>query len=290
LDFFKRTAGLWRERATPSEVFHYTTLEGFLGIIRSRHIHASQIAYLNDAAEMSYGRDLLAQVIKAQGYLEKGYRDNDATTLVSLLGKYAERARTAEIFTFSLCANDNLLSQWRAYADRGAGIAIGFQTENLATSIRPATSFHPALYEPQMQRELIHCMIEAFAAQFHVSKNKHDPQKLLARLVMNLHSGLEFFFPTLKHPDFNEEREWRLIHARWGDEEESKRNFKVGNFLLVPYIELRMMDNSLNLPISRVVVGPAPHQDLLRKSVSAVLTDHGYADIKVDCSSTPFRR
>ncbi|GAF99954.1 unnamed protein product, partial [marine sediment metagenome] len=40
-------------------VYHYTSLEGLIGIINSQRIWATDILYLNDASEFKYSKNIL---------------------------------------------------------------------------------------------------------------------------------------------------------------------------------------------------------------------------------------
>src|SRR4030067_1963071 len=44
-------------------LYHYTSLNGLLGIVKSRSLWASNIFYFNDASEITYARDILKRVI-----------------------------------------------------------------------------------------------------------------------------------------------------------------------------------------------------------------------------------
>lgn len=48
-------------RSRDELLWHYTTAEGLLSIVEHRELWASSVDYLNDAAELSFGRDCLTE-------------------------------------------------------------------------------------------------------------------------------------------------------------------------------------------------------------------------------------
>ena len=48
----------------PSILYHYTSQEGLLGIIKNREVWATDISYLNDTKEYKYTVDLTSERIK----------------------------------------------------------------------------------------------------------------------------------------------------------------------------------------------------------------------------------
>jgi len=50
-------------------LYHYTSLEGLLGIIECKSIWASKILYLNDASGLNYSKGLLNNIRHCRNYL-----------------------------------------------------------------------------------------------------------------------------------------------------------------------------------------------------------------------------
>src|SRR6266496_2487783 len=110
-------------------LFHYTSAEGLKGIIESNELWATAY-YLNDAAEMFYGYNVLKEVLDQ--WLSKNSRSEDSITLGlarqlrSSFGDLFEKRLLKPIYLTCFCEEDNLLSQWRAYGQSG-GYSIGFK-------------------------------------------------------------------------------------------------------------------------------------------------------------------
>ena len=85
--------------------------------------------------------------------------------------------------------------------------------------------------------------------------------------------------PIIKHKAYKEEREVRLllspdsssvgeIKTNLGRQASLKREFRVDNGILKPYITIKLGEAFFKI---KVVVGPAPHQDLIYDSVKRFL-------------------
>ena len=124
--------------ASPDKtLYHYTSLTGLLGIIKSQSFWASDIRYFNDAAEMKHTADLLRSEISRR--LEQGKGNSK---LLSQFREWIQHRITDGhmIFVTSLTANGNLLSQWRGYCPLGKGVSVGFKPDIISRCANKQTS------------------------------------------------------------------------------------------------------------------------------------------------------
>ncbi len=70
---------LYAEQPT-SPLFHYTSLRGLLGIVRTRAIQAADVHFFNDAAEMSLTAELLRDAIGRRNEIGRRSRADEFTT------------------------------------------------------------------------------------------------------------------------------------------------------------------------------------------------------------------
>jgi hypothetical protein len=189
------------ETKKPNLVYHYTSLEGFAGIVQSRSLWLSDYSYLNDKHELKYGADIIREV--ATEMLES--EDN---TLVSELlqswGLNIERFGN-RVCIASFSAENDSLSQWRSYGP----IALGFEPSILA--MHACESYlRPVEYDRVKQRKLIliylHHLRQAFIVDHTENRLEriqdvyHDAEQLIEIIA---------FF---KHSAFHTEREFRLAY------------------------------------------------------------------------------
>ena len=112
------------EPSAPADdlVWHYTDAYGLLSILRGHTLWATSSRFLNDATEVSLGRDLLVDELARR-------RDQHATYRVLYDLITAEVAASgpspAEFFVLSAAQHWDLLAMWRNYGGRGESYAIG---------------------------------------------------------------------------------------------------------------------------------------------------------------------
>jgi hypothetical protein len=121
----------------PAELFHYTSSDSFLAIINSQCLLATERSYLNDPQEFRWGLSALQKDLDS--HLAKQYSpDFVDQAKIALAEKEQDDLR---LFVLSFSANPDLLSQWRAYASDGTGVAIGLD----ASALRDRAGFGEAV-------------------------------------------------------------------------------------------------------------------------------------------------
>jgi hypothetical protein len=132
-----RLRGCWfkRNRALAPEepLYHYTDSGGLVGILESQTLRATDARYLNDALELEHGCRLVDHVLREKWRSLPRSERRGVTPAITLFLDMALTDRLFDpyepgrfAFVTCFCEEGNLLSQWRAYADRGAGYSIGF--------------------------------------------------------------------------------------------------------------------------------------------------------------------
>src|SRR6266540_2391483 len=136
-------------------VYHYTTWDGVLGILRSRTLWATHYKFLNDFSEIMCFRDRLVGLILP--YVREAYDElikhsphiKNKIDEEGGLGQVVQHDTEAfvdaqyhatgdEIYILSFCGehknqhvnSNGLLSQWRGYGS-GGGFAIVFDSQKL---------------------------------------------------------------------------------------------------------------------------------------------------------------
>ena len=155
-------------------LYHYTSFNGLLGIVKEKALWASDIRYLNDAAEMKHTSNLLRDEISKQ--LESGQGNS------KLLSQFSEwlsdRITNGHmIFAASLTSNGNLLSQWRGYCPTGKGVSIGFDSKIISTCAQEQNFLvGKCIYNINKQNKIIKTIIqktEELALSMGESTNRH---------------------------------------------------------------------------------------------------------------------
>lgn len=204
----------------------------------------------------------------------------------------------------------DLLSQWRAYADGGAGVSIGFEREYFeelgATKRDRNDDFNASLtkieYDPGKQREIVaeHLddilrLVSEGALQRPTLLTSEDEAKRCQDKFRSMCLRFMFFiFPlfTLKSPAFVEEREWRIISHLVRDPKSgemdviSNMEFRALSDRIVPFVRIKL-EPLAHRSITDVVLGPKNITPV--EIVSGLLRKHGWGDITVRRSRATLR-
>ena len=98
-------------------IYHYTSADSALKILKSGKLWFTERAHLNDPSEIQFGIKIAARIA------EELASPKIAHWLSHLRTRF-EEPHAYYIASFSV--DDNSLPQWRAYANDGRGIALGF--------------------------------------------------------------------------------------------------------------------------------------------------------------------
>jgi hypothetical protein len=247
------------EADLPMELFHYTSAEGFIGIVDSRVLWASDMLCLNDASEAEYATQMITDAVNGNLYLLPAeHRQAFDESLRSAFRMYTP-------FVACFCEDGDLLSQWRGYGGSGAGFALGFSRSWLSCSALVDDAKFRLLrvtYSPAKQRHLIQEYLQGAAT---VSRNLEisEDGRWFWGIAANAMAHLVVAF---KNPVFEAENEWRLVNPTiiTGEYYGHRRS----GHRIVPYVRIPIQENAA---ITSLVRGPyfvddRGSEDLLRYS------------------------
>lgn len=271
----------------PDLIYHYTSIEGFFGIVQSGQLWLSDYSYLNDTRELLHGGDLVTEV--ATELLAKESRPQAIELLRHWINEIQSPVHRVCVASFS--GSGDSLSQWRAYGQ----IAIGFEPRDISLHAYRA-NLRPVEYQRNRQRALVdlhlHHMREAYLVDSDDGRldRIEDVYHKTDRLV-----ELMAFF---KDPAFADEQEYRLAFIEHPDlmpsfgHKCSTKRFRVSRGRIIPYVlsnELEPVSPSGgNLKIREIVLGPGADATLER-GIREFLTESNMREVEVKHSRVPYR-
>jgi hypothetical protein len=264
----------------PKVLYHYTTIQGLIGILQNKNIWATSIFHLNDKEELFHARKLFIEAISK-------YKDeilNEESLLVNdvlqLLKNFSE---DFPIFVISFSAVKNQLSQWRGYCPGGNGFMIGFDSFKLQKKLgHNGIRLVQCKYEDVEQKSFVDNFIREriILRKSNSEEEDFDSVKIVLQIIEML--------PILKNKSFREEKEWRLI-IDLAYKDLSKIKFRIGKTVPIPYIEVDLIDKEGKLPIESIMVGPTPNKDESIKSINLFKYKEKMTNLKVEYSDIPYR-
>ncbi|WP_405128672.1 DUF2971 domain-containing protein [Pseudoalteromonas sp. PB2-1] len=247
-------------------IYHYTSVQGFLGIIETQSLWVTSINGVNDSLEGKLHDTLLKSALDNLTlspldiieFMEKYQKSNPVTPhlrkipdmesnpefidtlrdlckesigeLISSSLNFISTALLPHICCFS--QQRDKLSQWRAYGDDGKGIVLAFDRSEIEASINKDLGF------PVEIRDVMYDKVEQ------ESYSKKLVQRLIRHMIVSqsndsldsINASKDYFSSPLlfKHHSFNEEEEVRLIYNS-NNAKDSK--FRCVNGNIVSYYE-----------------------------------------------------
>ncbi|MCX5572314.1 DUF2971 domain-containing protein [Kaistia nematophila] len=311
-----------------TELYHYTSLAGLMGIVNSGTLHASHIDFLNDRKEMAYADDVMRPTIREEfrtrflelqnaGLMNDNFDmdwlcDKETDTFFRVISEVSNRY--SPIFICSFCRTDDpyiaengLLSQWRGYG--GGGVSIVFDEYELKTLVEAqlskfklaVTSFENIIYGKESHRFTeVEADLDLFRRAV-PTLMEHTMSKALGKKVVfegekveidDLYLPYANVKPILKHPAFFEERETRIVVAV------ARNKFSKKSSLKKKDIKFKLRDNYL-LPYIvlekkgrklpiKRVIVGPSVEPLRRKASVDLLLSENGYDVPVTVSEIPF--
>lgn len=193
-------------------------------------------------------------------------------------------ARNSALYVFCLCAEKDLLSQWRAYGKSGTGVGVGFDRLKLHSlklddccAVRLPTVF-PVIYSENEQSAIIDSVIEIVKDIFHRLAPDADRQEFW-QCVASVLTWTSFHF---KNAAFFEEQEWRTL---WMSVPETRARFRAGSNGLIPYTPIAFPRPT----VTRIVQGPMLDPAIGEGALQWFLDAEGYTNVLIDRSQIPLR-
>jgi len=284
-----RARPLWEElnRRLPANtdemLFHYTSLDGLIGIVHSGAVWASDSQYLNDPSEGKYAR---ATMIRGAETFGETMPEPAAAMLLQVVDQVCKESSASSVFFTSFSEVGDLLSQWVAYTPDASGVSIGMDGGILSSS--HDIVLRKVVYEPAAQQEIIHRILATYLRAAEEMRQYPD-MAAFERVSTVAHHVLLVCAVCFKDPAYSAEREWRAIRVYDPDTEAHLAiQYRASRYALIPYIDFRPASHSLNA-IREIVIGPGLDCHLNRKSIENICSA-GSQPVRITCSRVPFRR
>lgn len=260
----------------PHALYHYTNSAALVSIIQSRKIRLSARWHLNDPREGEDFAKFLNEYVAA-----KCADEEKAKMAMDSLDRL-------HFYVACFSEHGDLLSQWRAYAQDGEGMSIGFDRKYLFKCLATQSEMvvRPVEYADSLKD--LDSNGEAYTAFSTILKHGTAPGDKVLQTLAKIRWAI-------KRKAYQEEKEYRLIFTSASPTSITaplgkttvKRQFFGAKTEVRDYIEVEFDAADWALLISEVIIGPKNRTDL------AVLQDflgaNGLPNTKVNISTAHYR-
>jgi hypothetical protein len=263
-------------------LYHYCPLANFVKIVQEKNLRLTDMFSTNDKEEHRWLRKIAARVIDEEVKQPSGRYDDVTMRLLGRTPVDCDEIANINLACFS--RRRDSLGQWRAYADDGHGVAIGFSRAYMLAKQSEMGQRYLELadveYGWDRHEQLVH---EAIAAAERercaaVQDLTEAENETCDGVFRNAFFGeLWKFAPRCKHRAFEEEQEVRVVcYPIWGRTDEDralKRGHRTTRGAMTRYYELPIGVTG-QPPIKEIMLGPKNTSRL--RDIRSFLCRNGY--------------
>lgn len=259
----------------PKDLYHYTDLEGMLGILENESLWFTDAQYLNDPQEQRYFSWMVDDYFKEHKnkYLSEHSKDallRLCNTPYSFQVNNGNGVQLARYFYFSLSQNEDDVGMWERYTGN-VGYNLSINLRGLLDSFEhsypnPVTVYHGRImYEREKQFKKFSDYIVDYIVEQESRKNKSYFSFPL--IDQEVQKRVRICMLFMKNPFFKSEQEYRVVLAcdPYDDNQHFPFKCKKKSGLLVPYKEV----NCPRSCIRSITSGPSLEKELVEDTLWA---------------------
>lgn len=290
-------------------IYHYTSPEAFLNIIKGKSVRFSDVLYLNDNSEKKYIVKILIEFCekynekypffsKAVNELLKNNINQELKDLTADAIKFNEETIVPykQDRTFVFCASNDCdsLNMWNYYVNNGKyqGYSIGINTKSFLKTFDTDVPNHidsfivyygDVLYTEKEQFNEI-----AFLAESIENNNSLNDKMNFDAAMLKIRAYIDLQGAFYKSPKFKSENEYRILISIDNDRIPRKKNdgekyfgennkkimegFSTKYGLIVPFLDVTLPIDA----ISRVYTAPMVEYQIAKLSAKELLDTYDY--------------
>lgn len=256
-------------------LYHFTDINGLLGIIQNDELWLSERNYMNDVNDENFIKSYVRKFFKD---LEKSEWEKFETELIPSKNQYI----------FSTSTEKDSIHQWTYYGSNDS-YCIEFDRKKLIDFFYHFNNeedfyYGPILYENEQTLKIANKIIKNYTSLiseknsiFNVDGDNFDNESF-----EEFKRVYQYFYSLIKQSGHSCENEYRFLLQNSCNPE-----FRVRSGLFVPYIKV---NNGQKLPIKKIYIGPNCYETNAKENLEYFLKKNKYENVIVDKSKMNIRR
>ena len=255
--------------------YHYCSVDTFFNIMQTSTIRLGNPLFMNDSAEMIWLLELLKNYVAKNRNCPEILKRWDQ--IKQMINKLLQRIDVP--FIFCLSKGNDVLSQWRSYADDGKGVAIGIDVNRLLKLDTELLVGKDIIYDDKEQMKLLEQKklddsLDDFIEELEMVLQGENETEIYSK-VRKVASYILNEAIICKNPAFEEEREFRILCFPTKASKKSivsEIKFRSNNEQILPYREIDF-DGYAHEIIQNITIGPKSVLD--DRNLGLFLKKHG---------------
>lgn len=249
----------------PELLYQYTDITALQGIVENKVLWATHFRYLNDKRELDYGLRIAVKYTNRKKVQSVDPNEKQLLEEISEIYECAKQNKelpfhSLDVFSASLSAQYDLLSQWRGYGKKYKSVCIGMDVDELMAGASSCNWFiflRKVIYDSRKQTEIIKNYIDKICDIVRNNPLDFNNPNYMKTFKHKVDLGLIIFALCFKEKCWKEEDEWRLMTVHHSTKNGNSNDicFKENDYGLVPYIKIPVSkNNSAFDTIKRVIL------------------------------------
>jgi hypothetical protein len=275
-----------------TSIYHYTSGDSLLGIIKSKNLWATDIRFLNDFEELNKGLKLFEEFSKSftEGILEQDDSYDSVCKLIKvLISNIRRNAELTSINVVSLTTKHDNLRQWMSYCKSETGYCIEFDSNILIpnylkehnNTIKINEIEYVEGYSDIKYQNSLNAMKDNLMEMLSDSNSSNNKALDIEKFTLKANTFLLnsiFLASSIKPMEFQDESEHRLIYLGQNKENSTnpplnkeminlyskpqlpEPNYRTVGDVIIPYQPIPFNINA----IKSVVIGPTSNTNLAK--------------------------
>lgn len=294
----------YKSKSKYANVFHYTSPEGILSILKNKKIRFTDCQFFNDKSEYIYIRTPLVNALKT--IFPKLYNtdlieniDNWLIENYEVPVLYRGQAKQ-RYYVFCTSLEEDSLNMWHYYLknDRFRGYNIGLSVPSLVKYVsqiemEEAEIWHgPIIYSSFEQDRILVNLISDIDNSLRKIKQEVSYSEYLYSYLQeaqeDIIKSIELYRLFFKSAEFSGEREYRFVLKLPTDLPDNaflSSGYQVKDGIISPYFDLSFIDEIIDC----ITISPNMEGNLAKKGLELFLKKENYKTLKIKQSNIPVR-
>jgi hypothetical protein len=252
-------------------LFHYTSLDGILGIHRDEALWATSVQYFSDSSELRHAIEIFDRRIDF--LIGNDLAPKDVLTQLRVWLRSPLYLRDASLYAICFTERRDSLSQWRGYTPLGRGICIEF----LASDVIEYSKAHSyklarCIYDYGQKTKIVEDALDVLVKEaLSIGPSGADSSRSYFVAFDALQQDLLRIAVTFKDEAFADEEEWRAVLKHDGSTDAPTIKYRVGKGTLIPYVSYPLKHPAAgSFGVWNLWVGPTPSPDLSKAALKSL--------------------
>jgi hypothetical protein len=272
------------EEFKKQRVFHFTTLDAFINIIKTQTLWVTNSEYMNDLFELNTLENDYEELFKGKN-----------KNIIKIIKKHMNifdnniKSNKKKTYIFSLCKENDSIAMWKTYGKDGIALELDMSEllrilnkENINIIDKNDRDYDAIMYPrfgyavydiAPLSKLFDH--IQQLSTEMKKYEKIEGKDEILKLIIDQITDIFYFFYYFKKDSNFKYENEFRSVFILDDKEIGKVEHFRNKNNLLIPYLILNFKNNN-GVPLKSITINPEMKDPMYENGLIKFLETYDY--------------